>query len=84
MPHEALPDICNYMGPWRINQSTQQLVDYYVPYDPVSIVHMVGKATASVLGGCTIPALDLDDNPVNILLGYDVPDGQRIIEQTNA
>ena len=83
LPYEALPDICNYMGPWRINRSTQQLVDYYAPYDPVSVVHMVGKATASVLDGRTVPGLDLDDNPVNIFLGYETPGGQRTTEQTN-
>lgn len=80
LPYEALPDICNYMGPWRINRSTQQLVDYYVPYDPVSVVHMVGKATSSVLDGRAVPGLDLEGNPVNILLGHDVSGGKRTIE----
>lgn len=83
LSYEALPDICNYMGPWRINRSTQQLVDYYAPHDPVSVVHMVGKATASVLGGRAVPGLDLDDNPVNIFLGYETPGAQRTTEQAN-
>ena len=78
LPYEALPDTCNYMGPWRVNRSTQQLVDYYAPYDPASVVHMVGKATAAVLSGKSVAGIDMDDNPVNIYLGYKTPGQQRI------
>lgn len=43
LPYEALPDICNYMGPWRWCSKREIFVDYYAPYDPVSVVHLVGQ-----------------------------------------
>jgi hypothetical protein len=72
LPYEALPEICNYMGPWRIDLSKNQLVEYFVPYNPVSIVHLVGKDSARVLSGQPRPAIDQDDNPVDLFLGYRV------------
>lgn len=84
LPYEALPDICNYMGPWRINQTTQQLVDYFAPYDPISVVHVFGNLTDSVLNAHPVQGLDLDDNAISIMLGYDVPGGQRIVVNKKA
>ena len=43
LPFEALPDICNYRGPWRWNEETNEFVDYYAPYEPVSIMHLCGQ-----------------------------------------
>lgn len=42
LPYEALPDICNYMGPWRYDTKRKIFTDLYVPYDPVSVVHLAG------------------------------------------
>lgn len=70
LPYEALPEICNYMGPWRIDLSKNQLVEYFVPYNPVSIVHLVGKDSARVVAGQPRRGIDQYDNPVDLLLGY--------------
>jgi hypothetical protein len=80
LPYEKLPDICNYMGPWRVNKETNLLVDYFAPYEPASIVHMVGKATPSTLSGGAVPGIDENDNPVNIFLGY-CPNGVTRIKK---
>ncbi|MGB1800424.1 MAG: glycosyl transferase, partial [Gammaproteobacteria bacterium] len=42
-PYEALPDICNYRGPWRWDEEKRIFVDYYAPYDEVSIMHLCGQ-----------------------------------------
>ena len=39
IPYEALPEYCNYMGPWRMGKDNK-LVELYVPYNEVSLVHM--------------------------------------------
>ena len=42
LPFEALPDICNYMGPWRYDTKRRMFTDLYIPYEPVSVVHLAG------------------------------------------
>ncbi len=42
LPYEALPDICNHMGPYRFDEKNNLFVDFYAPYDPISIIHMAG------------------------------------------
>lgn len=42
LPFEALPNICNYMGPWRYDTQREVFTDLYVPYEPVSVVHLAG------------------------------------------
>ncbi|MBL96741.1 MAG: hypothetical protein CMF52_02910 [Legionellales bacterium] len=42
---ELLPDICNYMpqhGRYRYDRKLQQFTDKYIPYTPISIMHMAG------------------------------------------
>jgi hypothetical protein len=70
LPYEALPEICNYMGPWRIDQNKGMLVDYFAPYNPISIVHLIGKDSARVMAGQPRRGIDQDDNPVDLFLGY--------------
>ncbi len=77
LPYEALPEVCNYMGPWRIDQDKGLLVDYFAPYNPVSVVHLVGKDSGRVMAGQTRPGVDQNDNPVNLLLGYRALRGQH-------
>lgn len=44
MPYEALPDICNFFNPpvWRFDNSQKYFTDLYIPYTPVSIMHLAG------------------------------------------
>lgn len=85
LDYEALPEICNYMGPWRIDQNKGVLVDYFAPYNPISVVHLIGKDSARVMAGQPRPGIDQDDNPVNFLLGYRALRGRtgRIIKVIN-
>lgn len=70
LPYEALPDICNYMGPWRVNRTDGMLLDYFAPYQPASIVHMAGNITPKTLAGESIWAVDENDNAIEAYLGY--------------
>lgn len=71
LPYEALPETCNYMGPWRLDRSRGLLVDYYAPYNPVSIVHLAGlDAARTQTGRGAVSGLDLDDAPVDLPLRY--------------
>lgn len=77
LSYEALPDICNYMGPWRVNRENGLLLDYFAPYQPASIIHMVGNITPKVLAGEYVQAVDENDRPVKVYLGY-CPNKNRI------
>jgi hypothetical protein len=35
----------NYMGPWRIDSKTRNVVEYFFPNRPVGIVHLAGQDT---------------------------------------
>ncbi len=70
LPYEALPDICNYMGPWRWCDKTQMFIDYYAPYDPVSIVHMAGEDVSKRDLDFKMDMVDADDNKVAHSLRY--------------
>lgn len=43
LAYEALPAICNYGGPWYFNIEKQLFLETYCPYEPISVVHMVGR-----------------------------------------
>lgn len=43
LTYEALPDICNYINPWRYDEDKNLFVDYFAPYTPISIVHLAGQ-----------------------------------------
>ncbi len=72
LPYEALPDICNYRGPWRWDNETRQFVDYFAPYDPVSIVHLCGQDEMRDNPEHAISMVDTADNVINKSLRYSV------------
>ncbi len=43
LPLDLLPEFCNYMGPWKASSDGEQLVEYYSPHAPVSVVHMCAQ-----------------------------------------
>ena len=43
LPFDLLPEICNYIGPWKASDDGEWLVEYYSPHNPVSIVHMCAQ-----------------------------------------
>ena len=67
---EALPDICNYMGPYRWSKKQNLFTDYYAPYDAVSIMHMVGQDKMRLDKNYTIDIFDEDDNIIKMSLRY--------------
>jgi len=67
---EALPDICNYMGPYRWSKQLNLFIDYYAPYEAVSIVHMVGQDEMRSDKKHTIDICDEDDNLIKMSLRY--------------
>ena len=40
-PFETLPEICNYMGPWRVDENNR-FVEIFAPYAEASVIHMAG------------------------------------------
>jgi len=70
LPYEAMPETCNYMGPWRFDRVSGLLVEYYAPYNPVSVVHLIGKESARAMAGQVKSMIDQDDNPVDLNLSY--------------
>tara|TARA_Y100001970_G_scaffold285103_1_gene403947 strand:+ start:4135 stop:5022 length:888 start_codon:yes stop_codon:yes gene_type:complete len=42
LPYEVLPEICNYFGKLRWNESINQFVELYIPNEPISIMHLAG------------------------------------------
>ena len=70
LPYEALPDICNYMGPYRWDETNKVFVDYFAPYDPVSIVHMVGQDEMRINPAHRIKMMDMNDNLVDKSLRF--------------
>lgn len=70
LPYEALPDICNYMGPWRWCDKRKIFIDYYAPYDPVSIVHMAGEGVSKKDLSFKMEMLDADDKETAKSLRY--------------
>ncbi len=70
LPYEAMPEMCNYMGPWRFDRNSGLLVEYFAPYNPVSVVHLIGKESACAMAGQAKSIIDQDDNPVDLNLSY--------------
>jgi len=71
LPYEALPDICNYMGPWRWDESSQTFVDFYAPYDTVSVVHLAGQDKMREHPSTKIKMYDLNDRVIEKSLRYE-------------
>lgn len=67
---EALPEICNYMGPYRWSNDTNLFVDYYAPYDAVSIMHLVAQDEMRDNSKYLIKMLDENDNVIKKSLRF--------------
>ena len=70
--YEALPDICNYMGPWRYSNEDNVFVDYYAPYNPVSVMHLAGQDLHRSDLDHKVDILDLDDKKIQKSLRYKI------------
>tara|TARA_Y100000389_G_scaffold65861_1_gene61971 strand:+ start:689 stop:1588 length:900 start_codon:yes stop_codon:yes gene_type:complete len=70
--YEALPDICNYMGPWRYSNEDSVFVDYYAPYNPVSVMHLAGQDLHRSDLDHKVDILDLDDKKMQKSLRYKI------------
>jgi len=70
LSYEALPDICNYINPWRYDKINNLFVDYYAPYNPVSIVHLAGQDKNREDAAYKVEMLDLNDEIIKKSLRY--------------
>ena len=70
--YEALPDICNFMGPWRYSNEDNVFVDYFVPYNPVSVMHLAGQDLHRSDLEHKVEVLDLDDKIIKKSLRYKI------------
>ena len=68
--YEALPEICNYMGPYRWSTELNLFVDYYAPYEAVSIIHMVAQDEMRDNKKHQIKIIDENDNLIERSLRY--------------
>jgi hypothetical protein len=67
---ELLPDWCNYIGPWRINSQTNEVVEYYMPNRPAGIVHMASFDEMRKSLDYRADIFDLDDQLHSVSLRY--------------
>ena len=72
LSYEALPDTCNYINPWRYNEEKKMFVDYYAPYNPVSIVHLAGQDNNRVNASHEVEMLNLKDQLIKKSLRYPI------------
>lgn len=70
LAYEALPDICNYRGPWRWDEANRVFVDYFAPYDPVSVVHLCGQDEMRDNPDYRIEMLNTEDEKILKSLRY--------------
>ena len=70
LAYEALPEICNYMGPYRWSTDLNLFIDYYAPYEVVSIIHMVAQDKMRDNKKHQIKVLDENDNFIQKSLRY--------------
>ena len=72
LSYEALPDICNYINPWRYDEENKLFVDYFAPYTPVSIVHLAGQDKSRNDALYEVEMLNLKDQIINKTLRYQI------------
>ena len=72
LSYEALPDICNYINPWRYDEENKLFVDYFAPYTPVSIVHLAGQDKNRNDAFYEVEMLNLKDQIINKTLRYQI------------
>mgnify|MGYP001173316441 FL=1 len=70
LPYEAIPERCNYMGPYRWSRKLKKFVEYYAPYEPISIIHMVARDEMRTNKFFKIPMLDENDRKIKKSLRY--------------
>ena len=70
LTYEALPDICNYIYPWRYDEDKNLFVDYFAPYTPVSIVHLAGQDQSRNDHLYEVKMLNQDDQIIKKTLRY--------------
>lgn len=70
MPFEPLPEICNYMGPYRWSSKLNLFTHIYAPYEPISIIHMAGLKEIRENRLHTIEVIDENDNIINTSLRF--------------
>lgn len=59
---ELLPDICNFLDPpvWRYDSKQRYFTDLYIPYEPISIIHLAGMHN-KLDPNMTVPCIDQFD-----------------------
>ncbi len=67
---EALPETCNYMGPWRWDEARGALVHEFAPYEPVSVVHLAALEELRRDRLATVRGLDMEDRPIDLPLRF--------------
>jgi len=72
LSYEALPDICNYINPWRYDEENKLFVDYFAPYTPVSIVHLAGQDKNRSDALYKVEMLNLKDQAIQKSLRYKI------------
>ena len=70
LPYEAIPERCNYMGPYRWSKKLKKFIEYYAPYEPISIIHMVARDEMRINKFFKIPMLDENDRKIKKSLRY--------------
>ena len=65
-----MPETCNYMGPYRWSANLNLFIDYYAPYDPVSIMHMAAQDEMRDDKKHKIKIIDANDNFIEKSLRY--------------
>lgn len=78
LPVELLPEWCNYIGPWRFDQETGELVEHYLPNRRLGIVHMAGEDAMRADPSVRRPVLDMQDREHMLSLRY--PAWERLRE----
>ena len=70
LPYEAIPERCNYMGPYRWSEKLKKFIEYYAPYEPISIIHMVALDEMRINKFFKIPMLNENDRKIKKSLRY--------------
>jgi hypothetical protein len=60
------------MGPWRYSNEDNIFVDYYAPYNPVSVMHLAGQDLHRSDLDHMVDILDLDDKKIKKSLRYKI------------
>ena len=69
-PIELLPEWCNYIGPWRFDAETRELVEYFLPNRRLGVVHMAGEDKMRADPSVTRAVLDMQDREHMLSLRY--------------